>query len=82
MVKQEFENKYALYYEDGEEKLSKKQIKENKKAVAAEKAVDKAVEKFYQNMKKISRKYKGVGLGDTMTDEIIAQEVYSMIHSL
>lgn len=54
-------------------------------AVAAEKAIDDLIAEFKVKFKEIMKKFPDVGIGDTVTDNdvanYIATELYSEIHS-
>lgn len=49
----------------------------NDKAAAA---ITKALQKCADEIEKISKRYPGTGIGDTATDEEIADVFYGMIH--
>ncbi len=68
--------------------ITKKQINKNPFALYdksnrddATIAIDKLISKFGEEYRKIRDKYSDVGIGDTETDEMISDEVYSEIHS-
>ena len=63
-------NKYALYTIEGKEK---------EQSQATEK-IDKAIDLFGEMIRQITIANPDLGIGDTETDELITDDVYSEIH--
>tara|TARA_B100000131_G_scaffold197391_2_gene189722 strand:+ start:567 stop:791 length:225 start_codon:yes stop_codon:yes gene_type:complete len=68
--------------------ITEKQIKKNPFALydksdrdEATKKLDKAISLFGEMYRQIREAHPDVGIGDTETDEMISDEVYSEIHS-
>lgn len=47
----------------------------------AAREIDEAIQIFANRIREIKRKYPGVGIGDTATDEAITTDIYQRIHS-
>ncbi len=58
--------RYALFDKEGREE--------------AEQAVDAAIRGFSETYEQIRKDFPGVGLGDTMTDEMVARVLYLHTH--
>lgn len=61
-------NTYALY--------------PGKKRNQVTKEITAAINRFFEEYRKIREKHPHYGIGDTQTDEIICSEIYKKIHSL
>lgn len=51
-----------------------------KEPVKAHKAIKKLIEDFAKKYKLLEKKYKRSGIGDTATDEAVANTLYEVIH--
>lgn len=48
--------------------------------INAQKELDNVIKNTIEEIKKINKKYPYVGIGDTATDEAIAEEFYNKLH--